>query len=211
VREESAEWRVSYPHFTARSQNDAVLLEPSLEKINADIEKRVRLFTESATEAMECVAAGGTCDVFAFGPDPRWTLDYSVRSLQYRDVAVILVDGYENTLGNHPMDTSFSAAFDVRSGRAIVLGDVVDSGGLETLASVAVDAVVDAVGPDFVDREWINEGVRDIVNYSTWWPDDEGLHVVFAAYGVVPRAAGTPEIVLPWSVFDANDAATLRG
>ena len=179
--------------------------------MNADIEKRVKLFTSAAVESMACVGAGEVCDTSVLGPNARWTLDYSARSLRYRDIAVVLIRGYEDTLGNHPMNTSFSAAFDMRSGRAIVLGDVIDSHDLGALAPVAAKAVIDAIGMVYTDSEWLNEGVRDIENYSTWWPDDDGLHVIFAAYGVAAWAAGTPEIVLPWSSFDAKDAAVLRG
>lgn len=209
-RDQSMDWQVSYPRLTARSRSVGVVLDPVLAKLNDDIKSRVKLFTDSATQ-MACAKAAAECDNLAFPPNARWTLDYSVRSLQYRNIAVVLIGGYEDTLGNHPMDTSFSAAFNLRTGQAIVLDEVIDRRDLEMIAPIASEAVEAVAGPESVDSEWINEGVRDLANYATWWPSNEGLHVVFAAYSVVPWAAGTPEIVLPWRTFDPRDAAVLGG
>lgn len=213
IHDESRIWSISIPHLSLRDASAPEFLRAVVDELNSLLVADTKAFKRAARETFDCLLDPPKygCDAFAGFADPKYVRRLRADSLERGGLVVIRFTGYDDTLGNHPAVTSFSRAFDASNGEEIKLGDVLDSADLDQLAPAARDAIFDAIGYQYTDDDWINEGLADPASYATWWPESDGLRVTFADYAVAAHAAGTPEITIPWSVFDPRDARRLGG
>ena len=205
-------WTATFPRLSAHGEGDRVRLGPIIEKLNADVAADTEEFRRAADAMFDCLAnpPEGGCDAFAF-PGAKITQYLEADSVERAGLVVVRFRGYADFLGNHPANISHGRAFDASTGDEVKLGDVLDAADLEAIRPTAMKAIVDEIGMDYTDSDWLAEGLANPESYATWWPTDEGLHVIFADYAVAAHAAGTPEIVIPWDEFSGADVARLGG
>ena len=177
----------------------------AVDSLNSELERIVSDFTRYGLDAV-----AGLREIDPLVPaDIKPTLEITASIEEHGSVTLFRFDGYENLLGAHPNNLSFGRVFDSITGDEIRLAEVLDAADLDRLRPSATEAIIDVVGIEYADIEWIAEGLSEPDSYATWWPGSDGLHVIFADYAVAPHAAGTPEITIPWTEFVPADARRL--
>ena len=103
----------------------------------------------------------------------------------------------------HPMYYTRTLTWDLTRGRAVELAEIFrpDADPLPILSRYAIAAIEKSLG-EFAENAWVAHGAGpDAANYGSWTLTPEGLRVVFDPYQVAPYAAGTQEVVVPWSAL----------
>ncbi|HKO97186.1 MAG TPA: DUF3298 domain-containing protein [Pyrinomonadaceae bacterium] len=108
----------------------------------------------------------------------------------------------------HPNSYSESFNFDLKSGKAIKLGDLFNSGSkyVQVISAYAIQDLkkqAKAQGDDsMLDDDWVQRGAGpDPKNYESWTIGKTGLGITFDAYQVAPYAAGPQEVKVPYSAL----------
>ena len=213
LHDESKTWSVAIPQLSPRTGTVTDGLMTKVREMNDWLRRDADRFKAAAEDLFDCLEDPPEygCDAFTGPWNPRVRRHLVADSIEGDGLVVIRFTGFDDLLGNHPVVTSFSRAFDASTGDEIRLGDVLDRDDLRNIEATATEAIFDAIGYEFTDSDWISEGLANIESYATWWPTPEGLRVIFADYAVAAHAAGTPEIVIPWSEFAVDDVRRLGG
>lgn len=213
IHDDSPIWSIAIPYLSVREMSDTSRLGQVVAEINSSFAADAESFKRSAREMLDCLENPPEygCDAFAGFSNPRFVRRLDADSLERGGLVIVRFSGYDDYMANHPVVTSFSRAFDASTGVEVKLGDILDDADLERLGPAATAAIIDAIGSRYTDDDWIREGLADPASYATWWPEGDGLRVIFADYAVAAHAAGTPEITIPWSAFDPADARRLGG
>lgn len=207
----STMWSITIPELTFRHSERREVFDPIVEALNGSLVREAEDFKRGAREMLSCLEQPpeGGCDAFSPHPNPRLVRYLAANSVERGGLVVVRFTGYDDYLANHPAITSYSRAFDLSTGAEVRLSDVLSADDLRRISPVVSRAIVEKIGMTFTDEDWLAEGLADYDSYATWWPDRTGLHVVFADYAVAAHAAGTPEILVPWTAFDPADARRL--
>ncbi len=149
-----------------------------------------------------------------FKDDTSWATDPATGSaasgslsldVSYQETKSKSADTYVFTIvtytgGAHGLQATKTFAFDEK-GKAIMLEDLftnTDKG----LGLVATFVQAEITKKNISDAKWIKEGAgADPKNYQNFSIGDTGITFIFDPYQVAPYAAGTQNILVPFSVF----------
>jgi hypothetical protein len=156
-----------------------------------------------------------------FKEDTAWVLDPAIESaaeatlsltIDYREERSTHADNYIFTIstytgGAHGLQITKTFAFDA-VGTSIMQGDLFanpDTG----LKAVATFVQKEIEKKKISDAEWIKDGAGATPdNYQSFIISDAGVTFIFDPYQVAPYAAGTQNILVPFTVFKANPKLT---
>lgn len=157
------------------------------------------LSQRTLSEFIAAAAANMAGDLPYFAP-MAYDLQYSAQD--WRGWRTLLFTLYTYTGGAHGMTTSHSLIYRPESGAALTLEDVFLPGTdilalLQPLVREALNAQLgDMALPDFIEP-----GTAALDAFRTFTLSAEGVTFLFDPYAVAPYAAGTQQVLVPWSAL----------
>jgi hypothetical protein len=103
----------------------------------------------------------------------------------------------------HPNHNTHVFNYDLRSGKILKLADLFkpNSNYLGVISNYAMQALKEKLG-DETDADWIESGAgAKLENYQSWTMTRTGLEITFDPYQIASYAAGTHEVVIPYTVL----------
>lgn len=132
-------------------------------------------------------------------PDQVWNSFLSIShtaTAANSDLISVLLSEDIYTGGAHPNHFSTAINYDLHEGRVLALSDLFKADS-DYLGAIADYAVNDLKARDAL---FFEEGAAPIAeNYQIWNLTPEGLLITFDPYQVAPYAAGTQEVLVPYS------------
>lgn len=127
-----------------------------------------------------------------------WSLDVTVKvPTLHEDLVVLVRDVSVYTGGAHPNHHTEATTHRLRDDAFV---PVSFAEAFVPDAAATLDApIVEALRAQ--EAGWVTDGTLTSVAtmLHTWWPEKDGLHVVFDPYEAGPYVEGPHEVVLPWS------------
>jgi hypothetical protein len=192
----------SGPHFSIDAAYPVLPGEgPTIAEANRQIRGSVdEVVGDFRGQLDELTAAPGTEDEGWQGPDWSLSIDYDTpyRTSHY---LAIPFSGYEYTGGAHGMPLILPLVIDLSTGRPIPPEGLFKPGS-DWLEQLSQRCISELKGRDLLgnDEEWLREGTAPkLENFSLLFPGPDGLTVTFAPYSVAPYAAGTQEVLIPYT------------
>lgn len=189
---------MAYPQFTVTSSNQTVLTELNSQLAAAALSRATTIAQEFSKLLEEASPASFTCTA-----QERYAITYN-----QKDYVSILFQTVQDTHGAHPMSVRNSTIYDMNTGKALALTDILkgDQQAIDSLIldgfTAQIQAQPDAFYPDA-------EGylAKAVANHSySYYLDENGLTFYFQLYEIAPYAAGFSEYTLPFS----SDAFQLK-
>lgn len=183
---------VSYPQISGLSP---AIAEPFNHKQRMQAEDKARAFVT------ECAETRKEAPSLPMSLEFSLTTEVETKHVSPR-LITLLVTGYEFLGGAHGMPIFQTIALDALDGRDLEFQDMFKPGTayLQTVSKVAIAALQKRASELDTTTDWITRGAGpDPANFQTFWPGDDGLHIVFPNYAVAPYSGGAPEVVIPYS------------
>ena len=157
------------------------------------------LSQRSLADFVQAVADNMAVDLPYFAP-MQYELRYS--AMEWRGWRTLLFTLYTFTGGAHGMTTSHSMVYSADSGAILALEDLFtpETDILALLQPPVREALEAQIGemalPDFIEP-----GIGSLDSFRTFTLSSEGVTFVFDPYAVAPYAAGTQQVLVPWSAL----------
>ncbi len=176
------------------------------ERIQAAIDQEAEAFKKNAEKSY---AADAEQLFHEMGEDTTmhpWPLEVErTAGVTYQDVQFLSFTYYEyfDLGGAHPSHQVRGYVYDMTTGNALTLNDIL-AGTPEEVAATVADALMNAdpeqVAGYYEDaRQIILDNYLDSDAYITCYFDKEGLVISALEYAICPYAAGMPEVTIPYA------------
>ena len=157
------------------------------------------LSQRSLAEFVQAAAENMAGDLPYFAP-----MDYELRysALEWRGWRTLLFTVYTFTGGAHGMTTSHSVIYDTDSGALLALEDLfTPETDILALLQPLVREMLDAQLGEMALSDFIEPGTDSLDSFRTFTLGSEGVTFVFDPYAVAPYAAGTQQVLVPWTAL----------
>lgn len=111
----------------------------------------------------------------------------------------VLESGYEDTGGAHPNSSLVAYNFDTATGKRLALADITDD--LDGLRKESLEylkgMLAESEFADLLFDDYENS-IEDVLTDATWYPGEDGFHIICNEYIVTPHAAGILDFAVPY-------------
>ncbi|MGD9794473.1 MAG: RsiV family protein [Acidimicrobiia bacterium] len=157
-----------------------------------------KIVTEFTDDFVTVFEGPDAMDVNRDAPLPTLELTTSLANTLDRFVS-LRFEVYADYGGAHPESYVQSITFDAVSGRQLKLTDLatVQKGAVSRIANAAVDSIIEQM-PDLKDFTTVDLTTPAESDWSAWFPERNGVRIVFSQGEAGPSAAGVIEVFIPW-------------
>lgn len=191
--EETISVDMAYPQFIFRADADNTVFDTLNKQFAATARTRASAFRQMISE-------DGSQSPYTPTAQERFAVTYNQG--QYFSV---LFENVQNTGGAHPITLRNSAVYDMKTGKALALTDIL-AGDQKTIDQIIHDgfaaqvkATPEAFYPDV--EKYLSEAIAK--KAYGYYLTEKGLTIFFQQYEIAPYAAGFQEYTLPFSQTDA--------
>jgi len=177
-------------------------------KVVNNINAALLAYISQAVSDFKTNNVGGNPDVPAGVGPSTLSIEYSTSTLSSANILSVQFDSEFYSVGAaHPGHQSDTFVFNIVTGKIIALADLFTGNYLQVLSGYSRKALTDQLTEALQsapDMDMINAGTdpSDPDNFKTFFPDSDGLHIVFNEYQVGPYVIGRQEVVVPYSVLN---------
>lgn len=139
--------------------------------------------------------------VESVSPDMNYELyiNYS-EFINTDNVISVLISVYTYTGGAHGLTILTSVNYDMNRNKPLQLRDLLEGNYLKEISDFCIKYILK--DDEFADEEWVKNGAApDEQNYKTFAITKNGLKIFFQQYQVLPYAAGSPEVLISYSLI----------
>lgn len=182
---------MAYPQFTDKTNS---ILSGLNSQLSAAAHTRATAFQQDITNNME---PGAT---YTYSVMDRYALKYNKQPY-----FSILFQTVQDTGGAHPMTTRNAITYDMTTGKALALTDILngDQSAIDQRILDGFTAMLEA-NPDQFYAE-ADKSLREAIAAKSYgfYLTEQGLTIYFQLYDIAPYAAGFQEYTIPFSQTDA--------
>ncbi len=194
--------RISYPVTEISGNGQAA------DAINAYIKENGSFGEESIFTVSEEEAVKWAEEDYAHRGKDNWYAPYEIDAgytVQRMDEKIISFEAwkYSYTGGAHPNNYLKGLTFDARTGKRLMLEDVVED--METASAAVLEFLSEETKKEQYGNIFFSGYEKDLpglFSEDNWYLGEDGFHIIANTYSIAPYVAGSFDFVIPYGEAD---------
>jgi len=157
-----------------------------------------KIVTDFTEDFIELFDGPDALEIYRDAPLPTLELTTSLATTLDRFVS-LRYDVYADYGGAHPLSYVQSITFDAVTGKQLQLTDLAKAqkDSVSRIANAAVDSIIEQM-PDLKDFTTVDLTTPADADWNAWFPERDGVHIVFSQGEAGPSAAGIIDVLIAW-------------